>query len=71
MTLADLPALAKLPRARKLALADELWLSAMADDLPVSAAQKRLLRQRWTDYQAGRVKTITRQELERRLTTRP
>lgn len=71
MTLADLPALAKLPRARKLALADELWLSAMTDDLPVSTAQKRLLRRRWADYQAGRIKTISRQELERRLATRP
>ena len=63
----DLPARAKLPRSRALALANELGLSAMSDDLPVSAHHKRLLTRRWADFKAGRTKAISRAELEQRL----
>jgi len=67
MTLAQLPALKKLPAREKFALADELWLDAMSDKASVPAHHKEILDTRWRDYKAGKIKTITLAELERRL----
>jgi len=67
MTLAQLPALKKLPASEKFALADELWLDAMSDKSTVPAHHKKILDERWRDYKAGKIKTITFAELERRL----
>jgi len=65
--LAAFPALKKLPRRKKLALAEELWLAGIDDSMPVSHAHKTLLDGRWKAYRAGKAKRITLKELERRL----
>lgn len=57
----------KLPARQRLKLAEEIWLSGVEDKLPVSAAQRQLLDQRWTDYRAGKISRISRSELDRRL----
>jgi putative addiction module component (TIGR02574 family) len=67
MSLARYPKLAKLPRRERQALANELWLSAMDDRLPVSPAQRKLLDERWREYQRGSAKPISLRELKRRL----
>jgi len=65
--LEQFPALQKLTNDEKSALADELWLDAMSDDMPVSEEHKRLLDERWQAYKSGKAKTITLEEMERRL----
>ena len=67
MTLADFPALQKLPKKQRSQLADELWLSSIDDASPISPAHRRMLDDRWRAYQAGKTKRITLAELERRL----
>jgi putative addiction module component (TIGR02574 family) len=67
MKLADFPALTKLPKRQRLALAEELWFSGVDDDLPVSAHHRAMLDERWSAYQKGRVKRLTLSELERRV----
>ena len=67
MMLTDFPELKKLPKKRRLQLADELWLSGVDDSTPVSPAHKNLLDARWRSYKSGRTKRITLAELERRL----
>lgn len=68
MKLADFPALKRLPKRQRLALAEELWFSGVDDSLPVSQHHRRILDERWSAYQAGRTKRIPLEELERRLT---
>lgn len=46
-------------------LADEIWLDAISDKTPVPASHKKTLDSRWADYKAGKVKRISRAELER------
>ncbi len=67
MTLADFPALKKLPKKQRSQLADELWLSSIDDTSPVNPEHRRLLDDRWRAYQSGKTKRITLTELERRL----
>jgi len=67
MTLADFPALKKLPKRQRLKLAEELWFSGVDDTLPVSPGHQMILNERWSDYQAGRARRISLAELERRL----
>lgn len=67
MSLSRYPKLAKLPRRERLQLANELWLSGVDDRLPVSPGQKKLLDERWREYQRGSVKPISLPELKRRL----
>jgi hypothetical protein len=67
MTLADFPALKKLPKRQRLKLAEELWFSGVDDKLPVNPDHQTILNERWSDYQAGRTKRISLAELERRL----
>jgi putative addiction module component (TIGR02574 family) len=67
MMLAKYPDLQKLPRKRKFELAEELWLSGVSDRQPVSAQHKQTIDSRWADYKAGKIKRITREELNRRL----
>lgn len=64
MTLANFPELTKHQRMK---LAEELWFSGVDDSLPVSPSHKRILDERWTAYQSGQLKRISRSELERRL----
>jgi putative addiction module component (TIGR02574 family) len=67
MTLASFPELRKLPKQKRFKLAEELWLSGINDSLPVSAAQKKILDDRWSAYRSGAAKRITLAELERRV----
>ena len=59
MTLADFPALKKLPKKHRQQLADELWRSSIDDASPVPAAHRRLLDARWRAYQSGKTKRLT------------
>jgi putative addiction module component (TIGR02574 family) len=67
MTLADFPALAKLPKRQRLKLAEELWFSGVDDGVPVSTKHKAVLEERWEAYKKGRLKRLSLHELEQRL----
>jgi putative addiction module component (TIGR02574 family) len=67
MTLADFPALKRLPKRERLKLAEELWFSGVDDKLQVSADHQKILDERWNAYQAGSARRISLSELERRL----
>jgi putative addiction module component (TIGR02574 family) len=67
MTLARFPELKKLPKRQRLKLAEELWFSGVDDSMPVEPLDKQLLEERWNAYRAGKVKRISFNELERRL----
>lgn len=60
--------LKRLPARRRLAIAEELWLSvADEESMEVPADHGRTVRKRLADYRAGREKTISHKELMRRL----
>lgn len=67
MNLTDFPELARLPKAKRMQLADELWLSSIGDSNAVPRWHQETLDQRWSDYQAGKTKRLTLKELEQRL----
>jgi hypothetical protein len=67
MTLADFPALRRLPKRERLKLAEELWFTGVDDKLPVSTDHQEILDERWNAYQSGGVRRIALSELERRL----
>lgn len=67
MTLANFPALTKLPKRQRMKLAEELWFSGVDDSLPAHPTHKKILDERWTAYKEGQVRRITLPELERRL----
>ena len=67
MTLADFPALTKLPKRQRLKLAEELWFSGVDDNFPISETHRKILDERWSAYQKGRAKHVSLSELERRL----
>jgi hypothetical protein len=66
-SLADFPELARLPKARRMKLADELWMSGIGDETRVPQWHQETLDQRWQDYRAGKTKRLTLKELEGRL----
>ena len=67
MTLADFPALTKLPKRQRLKLAEELWFSGVDDSLPVSTLHQKVLDERWSACQKGRAQRLSLSELEQRL----
>lgn len=69
-SLATFPELARLPKAKRLKLADELWMSDIGDETPVPQWHQETLDQRWKDYQAGKTKRLTLKQLEQRLAKR-
>jgi putative addiction module component (TIGR02574 family) len=69
-SLAAFPELARLSKARRLQLADELWMSGISDDASVPQWQQETLDQRWKDYQSGKTKRLTLKQLEQRLAKR-
>jgi putative addiction module component (TIGR02574 family) len=69
-SLAEFPELARLSKARRLKLADELWMSGIGDETPVPQWHQEALDQRWKDYQAGKTKRLTLKQLEQRLAKR-
>jgi putative addiction module component (TIGR02574 family) len=62
--LAAYPELTRLSKAKRLQLADELWMSGISDDTPVPQWHQEILDQRWKDYQAGKTKRLTLKQLE-------
>ena len=70
MTLASFPELRRLPRAARLKIAEELWDSAVSDDLPVPASHKALIRQRCEAYAKGDLKIVTTGKLKQAIRRR-
>ena len=68
MSSPTMQSLLSLPKKRRLAIAESLWLS-VADEssLPVSLAHKKLIDKRLADYRSGKSKPITHDELMNRL----
>ncbi len=68
MSLPTMQSLLSLPKKRRLAIAESLWLS-VADEssLPVPLTHKKLLDKRLSDYHSGKSKPITHDELMNRL----
>ena len=68
MTLANFPELKRLSPKQRLKIAAELW-DSVADEnkLPVPASHRRIVRQRMSDYKAGKTKAISHEELMRRV----
>ena len=60
--------LMRLPVRERLAIAERLWLSVADEEkMPVPDEHKRILRKRLADYRAGRSKTVSHQDMMRRL----
>jgi putative addiction module component (TIGR02574 family) len=65
---ATLPELLRLPKKRRLEIAERLWASVADEDkLPVPPAHRAIIDQRLASYRAGKSKVITHAELMRRL----
>jgi len=67
MSLEHFPELARLPKRKRMQLADELWVSCMDDRNKTPKWHQETLEQRWNAYRDGKVKRISLEELERRL----
>ncbi len=67
MSLTDFPELARLSKAKRMKLADELWMSSVGDSSQVPRWHQETLDQRWSDYQNGKSKRLTLKQLEQRL----
>ncbi|MDP3069838.1 MAG: addiction module protein [Opitutaceae bacterium] len=65
---ATLPELLRLPKKRRMEIAERLWASVENEsDKPVPAAHRAILDKRLASYRAGKSKVITHAELMRRL----
>ena len=67
MSLTDFPELARLSKAKRMKLADELWMSSVGDSSQVPRWHQETLDQRWSDYRNGKTKRLTLRQLEQRL----
>jgi hypothetical protein len=63
--LAKFPELKRLPRRVRLKIAEELWDSAVDDDLPVPASHTKLLRDRRAAYERGELRMVNMAELKK------
>lgn len=60
--------LLRLPKRKRLEIAESLWLSVADEEkMPVPAAHKKVLDERLAAYRSGRSKPISHEELMRRL----
>jgi putative addiction module component (TIGR02574 family) len=60
--------LLRLPKRKRLEIAESLWLSVADEErMPVPAAHKKILDARLADYRSGKSKPMTHAELMRRL----
>jgi putative addiction module component (TIGR02574 family) len=68
MATTTMTGLLRLPRRKRMEIAERLWLS-VADEasLPVPEEHKRILNQRLADYKSGKTIPITHAELMRRV----
>jgi len=63
-----LPELLRLPKKRRMEIAERLWLSVADEEkMPVPPAHRSILDERLASYRAGKSKVITHAELMRRL----
>ncbi|MBS0633213.1 MAG: addiction module protein [Verrucomicrobia bacterium] len=64
----EVATLLRLPKRKRLEIAESLWLS-VADEkkLPTPASHKKILDQRLADYRSGKSKPISHAELMQRL----
>lgn len=61
-------ALLRLPKRKRLEIAESLWLSVADEEkMPVPASHKKILDERLATYRAGKSKPISHDELMRRL----
>ncbi len=68
MSDAVLTTLLHLPKRERLKIAECLWLSAIDEaKIPVPEEHKRILKTRLADYQSGKSKPISHEELLRRV----
>jgi putative addiction module component (TIGR02574 family) len=70
VTLANFPTLKKLPARMRLKIAEELWDSAVGDNLPVPASHKSVIRSRRAAYERGEMGTVTMETLKRSIRRR-
>jgi putative addiction module component (TIGR02574 family) len=74
-TIRDMPSqtvssLLRLPRRRRLEIAERLWLSVADDkDMPVPESHRKILDARLAAYRSGKSKPISHEALMRRLRT--
>lgn len=60
--------LLKLPKRRRLEIAESLWLSVADEEgMPVPEGHKEILNARLADYRSGKSKPVSHEELMRRL----
>jgi putative addiction module component (TIGR02574 family) len=69
MASVSVSSLLRLPREKRLEIAESLWLSVADDQMPVPSGHKKILETRLADYRSGRSKPISHDELMRRLRT--
>ena len=63
-----LPELLRLPKKRRLEIAERLWASVADEEkMPVRASHRKILDERLASYRAGKSKVLTHAELMRRL----
>ena len=66
-----LPDLLRLPKRRRLEIAERLWLSGADEEkMSVPADHRKIVADRLADYRAGKSKPISHLELMRRLRVR-
>ena len=66
-----LPALLRLPKKRRMEIAEQLWLSVADEEkMPVPAEHRAVLDKRLADYRSGKSKPISIEELMRRVRAR-
>lgn len=70
MTLANFPELKRLPAKSRLKIAEQLWDSAISDELPVPVSHKSLLRSRRAAYAVGKMGTLTMADLKKSIRRR-
>jgi putative addiction module component (TIGR02574 family) len=62
--------LLRLPKRKRLEIAESLWLSVADEEkMPVPESHKKILDARLADYRAGKTKPVSHDELMRRLRT--
>ncbi len=65
---ATLPELLRLPKKRRMEIAERLWASVENEsDTPVPAEHRAILDKRLADYRSGKSKPISMAELMRRV----
>ena len=66
-----LPELLRLPKKRRMEIAEQLWLSVADEEkMRVPAAHRAVLDRRLADYRSGKSKPISIEELLRRVRAR-